>query len=145
MTYEIKNYSEEFLPKQVEIGSVIYESWNSGAQSGVEQLKHSYSSENFDSETKFYAIKNGEVVGFLTSAIQPEKEGEQMSARLEFPFVKSGEEAATEELFRAAVAKLRDKGVKKLVSRAGPGWIGTEAYAKMQGYTRQTLISRAAT
>lgn len=145
MTYEIKNYAEEYLPKQVEIGSVTYESWNSGAQSGVEQLKRSYSKENFDSETKFYALKNREVVGFLTSVIQPEKEGEQMSARLEFPFVKSGEEAAKDELFQAAVAKLKDKGVKKLISRAGPGWVGTEAYAKMQGYTRQALISRAAT
>lgn len=144
MTYEIKNFSEEFLPKQVEIGLETYKKWNSGAQSGVEQLKRAYSGDNFDPDTKLYALRSGEVVGFITSAIQTEKEGEVKSARLEFPFVRSGDESAKDDLFNAAVKTLREKGVRKIITRAGQGWGDTADFAEKNGYKHQSLISRAA-
>ena len=42
MTYVIKNYSEEFLEKQVEIGTAVLENWSGSNQTGVEGLKQRY-------------------------------------------------------------------------------------------------------
>ena len=68
MTYEIRTYSEEYLEKQVEIGSSILKNWLGAAQTPYDRLKAAYSKEGFDPSSKYYAFKDGEMVARLTGA-----------------------------------------------------------------------------
>ncbi|MHA2031877.1 MAG: hypothetical protein ACW99A_20485 [Candidatus Kariarchaeaceae archaeon] len=143
MSYEIRNYKEEYLEKHVEIGTAVYKDWIGQVQTTVDQLKQVYSGENFDPETKFYAFKDDKMVGFLTATVQPQEEDKPITARMEFPVVLEGYEEANNELFNVAYETLKNKGVTSILSRAGPKWGSTLKFVKEQGYTEENVISRS--
>ncbi|OLS22057.1 MAG: hypothetical protein HeimC2_31110 [Candidatus Heimdallarchaeota archaeon LC_2] len=143
MGYEIKFYSEDYLPKHVEIGESVYKYWKGGAQSSVFQLKKAYA--DIDPETKYYAFQGDRLVGFQTASILDMKESEPLTARLEFPFVEEGHEAAKDELFDFAVKTLKGKGVQLLRSRAGLDWGDTLKMAETRGYRHASTLTMAAT
>ncbi|MCE7733651.1 MAG: hypothetical protein GPJ54_02155, partial [Candidatus Heimdallarchaeota archaeon] len=146
MTYVIKNYSEEYLQKQFEIGNSILSSWSGATQTSVENLKQVYSAENFDPETKLYAFKDDEMVGFITATIKPLKEGEEnLRANMEFPIVLEGHEAAEDLLYSKAIEVLRSKGVKRVQSRATDLWGETKDKAKIYGYEQKEVLNSNAT
>ncbi|NHJ32845.1 MAG: hypothetical protein FK732_08280, partial [Asgard group archaeon] len=66
--YEIKSYQEEFLEAQEKVGTEATKEWQAFGQTPAAQLKQIYSQEGFDPETKLYAFKGDEMVGFLTSS-----------------------------------------------------------------------------
>ncbi|OLS25123.1 MAG: hypothetical protein HeimC2_19950 [Candidatus Heimdallarchaeota archaeon LC_2] len=145
MAYTIKNYSEDYLESQYEIGNAILSKWTGAAQSSVESLKQTYSQEGFDPEMKFYAFKEDEMVGFCTSShISNQSEDDPKKAFLEFPLVKEGHDEAFEQLFSTALGTLRDKGYKAVRSRAGEDWIGSQSYIEKYGFTfHSELFQRA--
>ncbi len=145
MSYEIRTYQESFLDDQERIGKSVYANYLVGAQTPAKQLRIAYSKEGFDPSTKFYAFDGDTMVGFCTGGIQERKEGEPLSARLEFPFVSEGHEAARDQLYNHAIGVLKSRGVEKVIVRAGRDWGYTLDYALSEGYQQSSVIIRAMT
>ncbi|MHA2168828.1 MAG: hypothetical protein ACXAB7_02845 [Candidatus Kariarchaeaceae archaeon] len=142
MSYDIRNYKEDYLEKHVEIGTEVYKKWTGQDQSSVDQLKQAYSGEGFDPSTKFYAFKGDKMVGFLTATIQPQEEDKPLTARMEFPVVLEGHEAAAKQLLDNAYDTLKTKGVTSVLSRASDKWGATKKFASELGYEEANTISR---
>lgn len=134
MSYEIRTYKEEYLEKQVEIGSSILSNWLGAQQTGLEALRKAYSNENFDPETKFYAFRNNEMVGFLTAGIK------DTTANMEFPVVLSNHQDAEKLLIEAAYSSFKEKGLSQVVSRASPTWGKTLEFVKEYGYAKKNVL-----
>ena len=140
MAYEIKNFQTEFADSQEKIGKEVVSKWKNAGQTNAEQLKKLYSGENFDPETKFYAFKEKQMVGFLTSTIQKKEEGKPLFANLEIPLVLESDKGASKLLFEKAVSKLKEKGVKKIRTRAAPYWGNTIALAEEYGFNKDPEV-----
>ncbi len=135
MEYEFKLYSESYLDKQFEIGNQIISTWLGGQQTPVDRLRDIYSRSDFDPETKFYALYNNEVVGFI-----PAKQIDEANANLEFPLLLAEHGAAEEPLMEFALDTLRKKGVSKVVTRASPRWGKTMDLADKYDYSLKELM-----
>ena len=131
--YTIKNFQEEFLEEQEKVGIEATKDWSGFGQTPAATLKQIYSGENFDPETKFYAFDGDKLVGFLTSTILPEQDGIK-KANLEFPIVLAEHEECAELLFNSAIETLKKKGVKKVQTRVGDVYKGTQEKADAWGY-----------
>jgi len=139
MSYELKNYSESYLEKQFEIGNQHISTWLGGQQTAVDRLREIYSQDDFDPETKYYALQEGQVVGFIPAKIPP-NQTEGLSANLEFPIIAPGNEDVEGLLMDFAFDSLRKKGVNKVISRASPRWGKTMAYAEKYNYSSKKLM-----
>jgi hypothetical protein len=135
MAYQIKTFSPDYLQEQVEIGDYNLSQWLGARQSPVSRLEQVYSSPDFDPETRFYALQDSQVVGFLTSKIR--KEGTE--ADLEFPILSAGFEDAEEQLMSHAMDSLKSKGVRTLYSRVSREWGDTLNLANKYGYHLESL------
>ncbi|NHJ46986.1 MAG: hypothetical protein FK733_04280 [Asgard group archaeon] len=133
--YDIKFYKEEFLESHEKVGKEATKDWSGFGQTSAEQLKQLYSQEGFDPDTKLYAFKGDNLVGFLTSSILPEDESGVKVANLEFPLTLAEHGDCAELLFNKAVETLKKKGVSKLQTRVGEPYKGTIEKAKKWGYT----------
>ena len=130
------------MEKQVEIGSSILENWPGTGQTDVEGLKQRYAMDDFDPETKFYAFKDDEMVGFLTATIKANKEGEDiLRANMEFPIVLEGNEEAENILMEQAISVLKAKGVGRVQSRGSVLWGKTNEYVKAYEYTQKHQLT----
>jgi len=132
--YKIKSYQEEFLEAQEKVGKEATKDWHGFGQTPAAQLKQYYSGEGFDPETKLYAFKGDEMVGFLTSTIVPESEDGIKRANLEFALCLPGHEECADLLFEQAIKNLKKKGVQKIQTRVGDIYKGTIEQAKKHGY-----------
>ena len=135
MNYELKNFSESYLEQQFEIGNLNCSTWLGGQQTPVDRLREIYGQNDFDPQTKFYALHNNEVVGFITA-----RQSDQANANLEFPLFRPGHDEVVEPLMDFAFKTLREKGVSKLITRASPRWGSTMEYAKRYSYTLKELM-----
>ena len=135
MTYQITTYSPDYLQKQVAIGDYNLRQWLGARQSPVSRLEQVYSSPDFEPETRFYALQDDEVVGFLTSKVR--KVGSE--ADLEFPLLSAGFEDAEEQLMSHAMRTLKSKGVSKVYSRVSDAWGSTVDLANKYGYQANSL------
>ncbi|MBN1330312.1 MAG: hypothetical protein JXA54_12635 [Candidatus Heimdallarchaeota archaeon] len=132
--YTIKSYQEEFLEAQEQVGKEVTKDWKGFGQTPASRLKQIYAQKGFDPETKYYAFQGDKLVGFITSTILPENEGEAKRANLEFPIVLKEHKECIELLFSQAVASLKKKGVKIVQTRVGDIYKGTHELAKKFGY-----------
>lgn len=139
MSYALKNYSESYLERQFEIGNQQISTWLGGQQTPVDRLRKIYSQDDFDPETKFYALQDGLVVGFIPAKILA-NQTEGLSANLEFPLIAPGNEGVEELLIDFAFDSLRKKGVKKVISRASPRWGKTMEYTEKYNYSSKKLM-----
>jgi len=135
MNYQFKHYSESYLEQQYEIGNNHLSTWLGAQQSPVNRLRDIYSQADFDPETKFYALNDTEVVGFITA-----KQIDGNSANMEFPLIKPGHEVVEEELMEFAFNALKTKDISKVISRVSPRWGTTSDYANKYGYTEKELM-----
>jgi hypothetical protein len=144
MTYVIKNYSEDFLEKQVEIGTIMLENWSGAGQTNVKGLKQRYAMDDFDPETKLYAFKDDELIGFLTATIKVKKEDEEiLRANMEFPIVLEGHKDVEKLLMEKAISVLKSKGVGRVQSRGSEQWGNTMDMVKEYEYTQKRIVSRS--
>lgn len=135
MTYQITTYSPDYLDKQIEIGHYNLSQWLGARQSPIQRLQQVYSAPDFDPETRFYALKDGVVIGFLTSKIR--KDGSE--ADLEFPLLGESFEDAEEQLMNYAFDSLKSKGVDKIYSRVSEKWGNTMDQASKYDYKEHSL------
>jgi len=136
--YDIKSYQESFLEAQEKVGTEATKDWRGFGQTPATRLKQIY----FDPETKLYAFKGDELVGFLTSTIVPESEDGIKRANLEFALCLPEHEECADLLFEKAVENLKKKGVQKIQTRVGEVYKGTVEKAKKHGlnYSRDLYI-----
>ena len=74
MSFEIKNYEPNLLKMQVDLLWEVTDDWKypyATAYSSVEQV---YAREDFDPSTRFYAVKDNQLIGFVTSRIVKDEE-----------------------------------------------------------------------
>ncbi|MHA2249475.1 MAG: hypothetical protein ACXAD7_03885 [Candidatus Kariarchaeaceae archaeon] len=143
MDYEFSFYKEEYLDRHYEIGNFHLSKWLGAQQSEIETLKKAYSKEGFDKETKFYALHNGKVIGFITSSIQVLDDNTTASF-MEFPLIEDPHQQVAEELIDFAYKSLRKKGVTKVISRASPYWGNTIDFFKKYGYEFSEVLWKSA-
>ena len=120
--YTIKKYHEGFEEKQAELGTEVSKNWQQFGQTPADRLKEAYSQPEFDPETRLYAFKGEEMVGFLTSAVNQEQEDGKTIATLSIPIVKVGHEEALTLLMDKALQTLKDKGTEVVRTVASNTW-----------------------
>ncbi|MFW9851619.1 MAG: hypothetical protein ACFFDS_01605 [Candidatus Thorarchaeota archaeon] len=118
--YVIKQYQEEFIEDQFKVGSEVVKDWKFFGQTSVEELKQSYSQEDFDPETRLYCFKDEKLVGFLTAAVNETEE--ERFGFLRLPFVLPEHKDAEELLFNEIVEVFKKKGIKKIRAQASNLW-----------------------
>ena len=67
--YEIKIYEAGFEEAQAQLGTELTQDWQDFGQTPADRLKQYYSAEDFDPETRLYAFKGEEMVGFIVARI----------------------------------------------------------------------------
>jgi hypothetical protein len=139
MTYELKTYSPSYLEKQYEIGNHRLTQWLGARQTPVERLKKIYSQPDFDPETKYYALADGEVIGFMTAKIR-NPDSSSLEANLEFPIVANGHENAEDKLIEFALDSLKSKGIAKVRARVSEPWGNSVSLAEKHGYEKKELM-----
>ena len=132
--YVIKHYHEGFEVDQAKVGAEVAKSFVSPHQTPAERLKEVYTREGFDPETRLYAFKDKEMVGFLTSRVLDEEEDGVKIAALTPPSVLAGHEEAEKLLFKKAIEILKKKGAKKVRSNFGVITQQDAEIAKKWGY-----------
>lgn len=137
--YELKNYEKGIEEAQAALGTEVTKDWTNFGQSDADALRTAYSREGFDPETRHYAFKDGELVGFLVSRVLPDAEDGVKRATFDFPFVKEGHEKAGELLYERAMKTFKEKGVQLVDVRAVEGWIGTLEKAEKYGFKKGGL------
>ena len=138
--YEIKIYEAGFEEAQAKLGVEETSEWTDFGQTPADRLKTYYSVPEFDPETRLYAFKGDEMVGFIVSRILPEDEEDKtVKAQHDFPIVKKGHEKASELLYKKAIETLKAKGAKVIEARVGKGWLGTLEQAEKLGYKKNRV------
>lgn len=132
--YVIKHYHEGFEVDQAKVGAEVAKSFVSPHQTPAERLKEVYTQEGFDPETRLYAFKGKEMVGFLTSRVIDEEEDGVKIAALTPPSVLPGHEEAEKLLLKKALEVLKKKGAKKVRSNFGVITQQDAEIAKKWGY-----------
>ncbi|NHJ39448.1 MAG: hypothetical protein FK731_05390 [Asgard group archaeon] len=133
--YVIKSYEKGFEIDQEKIGKDVAKSFIQPHQTAAERLKEIYTQEGFDPETRLYAFKDNEMIGFLTARILEETEDGVKKANLTPPTVlKKHYEKVSELLFNKAIEVLKTKDVKKVLSTFGVRTVQDSNVAKKWGY-----------
>ena len=127
-SYEIKTFEEKFIDEQARIGIDATKSWTAYRQTPAEELRKTYSAPDFDPSTRFYALMDGILVGFMTTSIGSGAGEKTAVARL--PLVKKGHEPAEKALMDYALKVLREKRVLLLTTEVAKGWTSWEALLK---------------
>jgi len=131
--YDIRTYERGFEEAQSEI--YREKPWVHFIRPSPEELGERSSQAGFDPSTNFYAFKDGEMVGFITSAITEDESGEKI-ADMYMPIVRYGEEAAQDELFEHALAEYERRGVTQIVSNMGTEWDNLQGFPEKWGFTK---------
>ncbi|MHA1761654.1 MAG: hypothetical protein ACTSXA_13655 [Candidatus Heimdallarchaeota archaeon] len=134
--YVIKKYEKGFEVDQERIGNEVALTFLQPHQTRAEFLKERYSQEDFDSETRLYAFKDDEMVGFLTSRVLEEQEDGVKRASLTPPSVLSKHAEVNDILFNQATEILTKKGVQQIQSFFGSRSDKNEDDAKKWGYNK---------
>lgn len=107
MSLEYTNYSEELLEQQYDFVKSITRDWTGFWYPPFKHLKEKYCNENpdFDPLLKHYALKNSKMVGFISTAVEEEKEGVQY-ATLQVPFIEDSDLEVEDMLMEEAIQAL---------------------------------------
>jgi hypothetical protein len=134
--YVIKNYENGFEVEQEKVGKEVALTFLQPHQTPAERLKEVYSQEGFDPETRLYAFKDDEMVGFLTARVLDEEEDGKKIANVTPPSVLSEHAEVNDILFNQAIKVLESKGVQKIRSFFGARSDKNEDDAKKWGYVK---------
>jgi len=131
-SYEIKTFEEKFIDEQARIGIDATKQWIGYRQTPAEELRKTYSAPDFDSSTRFYALMNGALVGFMTTSIGGGAGDKTAVMRL--PLVKKGHEPAEKLLMDYATKALRERRVVLVATEVAKGWGSWEALLKKYSF-----------
>lgn len=140
MSYIIRSYEESFVEKQAEIGRVATDSWIGYNMASADAIRNTYSQENFDPDTRLYAFKDDEMVGFLTGHIFDNPEGVK-EANYRFPILKAEHEEAAKPLIDRSFEVLKAKGVTKIRTSVKADWGNFKQYAEDYGFKYERVAT----
>ncbi|MCH8906972.1 MAG: hypothetical protein IH840_07775 [Candidatus Heimdallarchaeota archaeon] len=136
MTFEIVSYTPDMIKKQVDLLWEITDQWDYPFGTSYASVEKQYSSKNFDPTTRFYAVEDGKLLGYITSATVTDLEnGDYATSR--FPMSISENPEIADRLMDSVVNRLRELGMQHIEAYAGPGMGNTEQMAKKYGFTRK--------
>lgn len=114
---ELRNYKEEYLENQVRLGFEATRDWVSTGQLPASVIKRMYeSNENFTPETRHYAFKGDEMIGYVISAVDKEIDGIK-EASMQFPKIPSKDKEIEKMLMEKTLTVLKEKGANILRTR----------------------------
>ncbi|MHA1124270.1 MAG: hypothetical protein ACTSO7_03900 [Candidatus Heimdallarchaeota archaeon] len=134
--YVIKKYEEGFEVDQERVGKEVAMNFLQPHQTTAERLKEVYSQDGFDPETRLYAFKDDEMVGFITTRILDDQEDGIKRANVTPPSVLSKHAEVNDILFNQAIDVLSKKGVQKVQTFFGARSDKNEVDAKKWGYNK---------
>jgi hypothetical protein len=139
VAFEIVGYNPDFIEKQVDLVWEISGPWKYPYRTSYDALRNTYSKETFDPTTRFYAIENDEMVGFIVSdVIRNPKKGDYGTLR--FPLVRNDNREIASELIDRAFTRFKELGITKIRAAAGKGFGNTLEYAKDYGFEQKSLL-----
>ncbi|NHJ48886.1 MAG: hypothetical protein FK733_13965 [Asgard group archaeon] len=139
---EFKTYKESYLDDQVALIKEVIGKWDWVIwYPNEETLKRNYSQEGFTPETRHYVFDGEKLVGFLSSAIEGERDGIVWGS-IHLPFIKKGYEHIEKDLMKVTVKVLEKKGANAIRAIAMPGWGDQIPILERWGFNERLLLSQ---
>lgn len=139
MAYQITNYDPKFIEQQVDLIWEITDNWKYPYQTSYDSIRQTYSSENFDPTTRFYAIDGDQLLGYISSAVVKDAEKGDYGT-LRFPLAKNNNEDVLRGLLEKAENRFLELGVDKIKAPAGQGMGNTMDLAEKFGFKQGNAI-----
>ncbi|MFV2015683.1 MAG: GNAT family N-acetyltransferase [Candidatus Heimdallarchaeota archaeon] len=139
MTYKIVGYDPSYIEKQADLVWEVSGKWKYPYRTSIEALKKTYSKENFDPSTRFYAMENDQLVGYITSDVVRNKEKGDYGT-LRFPLVKNDHREISSNLMEKAFERFKELGITRIRSAAGKDFGNTVELAEKYGFVQKNLL-----
>lgn len=139
MAYTISNYDPKYIEKQVDLVWEITDSWKYPYSTSYDSIKQTYSAENFDPTTRFYAIEGDNLLGYVTSAVVKDSEKGDYGT-LRFPIAKDNDEEIISDLLEKVENRFIQLGISKIRAPAGLGMGNTMILADKFGFQQVSTI-----
>lgn len=120
-----QNYTPDLLEKQVTFVNSLTKDLPGLYYPTVADLEKLYTVDNFTADTRHYAMEEGEIVAFISSAVE-NKDGDTQFGSIHYPFIKPGYESLEETMMNKTIKVIRDKGVNKIYAFLRDDWNATE-------------------
>jgi hypothetical protein len=116
-TYIIKDYQKGVENDQALIGYLAAKHWVWPYAYDLDDLLAIHAQPGFDPETRHYCYLGEEMVGYMFSTISLEENRGEYQATFDFPRLLPEHKKAADLLVKAAIGRLKDKGVARIVGR----------------------------
>jgi len=136
--YTFKTYDPAFLEQQIALVKQATADWEGFGYPTKEQLLQTYSGDNFTPHTRYYAFLDDELVGFLSSALDPQN---PKRGNLQFPFVRPGHEKLRAKLMEEAFQTFRNEGREEITTNLQTSWTGADTILEGFGFEKQEIIN----
>lgn len=138
---EFRNYDESLLDDLYELIEETSRDWEWVVwYPSKEQLKQIYSQEGFTPETRHFVYDGGQLVAFLSSAVEDIRDDVQYGS-VHIPFIRKGHEGVREQLLQKTLETLRSRGVQVVYARIHEGWGDVSEILKQSGFKKQELLA----
>ena len=138
MKFEI--YDESRLDEHIELVSDVTKDWEwISWYPTKEQLKLVYSREGFTADTRHYLYDGNKLVGFLSTAVEENKEGVQHGS-IHRLFVREGYEETEDKIMKHALDLLKSRGVEVVRTNLKPGMGNLEEIYERWGFSERTIL-----
>ncbi|MHA2249066.1 MAG: hypothetical protein ACXAD7_01830 [Candidatus Kariarchaeaceae archaeon] len=132
-----ETYSTDKIDAQVQLVNNIAKSWTAFGYPDAKALKNAYvSNPDFTPETRHYMYDNKKLVGFLSSAVESEKDG-KLYGSIQYPFLLKEYKSFEKELMNRAIEVLKAKGVAVITTNLYHLWGDAERIINDYNYQEQ--------
>jgi hypothetical protein len=116
-TYVVKDYLIGVENDQAMIGYQAAKNWVWPYAYDMDDLLAIHAQPDFDPETRHYCFWGEKMVGYMFSTISQDENRGENQATIDFPRLLPGHQQAADMLLKAAIERLKDKGVSRIVGR----------------------------
>jgi len=138
MKFEI--YDESRLDDHLELVLDVIKEWEWDSWYPTkEQLKQVYSREGFTADTRHYLYDGNKLVGFLSTAVEENRDGIQHGS-IHRLFVRKGYEEVEDKIMKHALDLLKSRGVEVVRTNLKPGMGNLEEIYERWGFGERTTL-----
>ncbi|MHA2504638.1 MAG: hypothetical protein ACXAE3_17425 [Candidatus Kariarchaeaceae archaeon] len=139
-----KTYSEDKIEAQIQLINSIAKSWTAFGYPDATALKTAYQSNpDFTPETRHYVYSGDKLVGFLSSAVESEKDGKQYGS-IQYPFLLDEYRSYETELMNRAIDQLKSRGVEVITTNLCHLWGDSSRIINEYNFQKQKAWDRFA-
>ena len=137
---KFKIYDESRLDDHIELVLDVIKDWEwISWYPTKEQLKQVYSREGFTADTRHYLYDEDKLVGFLSTAVEENKDGVQHGS-IHRLFVRKGYEDTEDKIMKHALDLLKSRGVEVVRTNLKPGMGNLEEIYERWGFGERTKL-----